>query len=267
MSLELSPATLGLIVGGVVVHAAMAVLWLRQRATGNAGIVDAGWTAAVAGLAATHAALGPGDGRRRAIIAALALVWGGRLLAHLVVRLRGEPEDGRYREMRARFGPSAQRFFAWFFQAQALLAVLLSLSPLALARLAAPLSDAALLATVVLFAVSITGEAVADRQLARFRSDPANRGRTCRVGWWRYSRHPNYFFEWLHWCAWVPLGWGSPWLAAPAAVAVTMLLLILFVSGIPPTEAQALRSRGDDYRAYQRTTSALFPWPPREMPR
>jgi steroid 5-alpha reductase family enzyme len=67
----------------------------------------------------------------------------------------------------------------------------------------------------------------------------------------------------LHWCADVPLAWGSGWIAAAAALPVAMLLLILFVSGIPPTEAQAVRSRGDDYRAYQRTTSAFFPWPPR----
>lgn len=264
--MELSKEWLGLLVGGVMVHIAMALLWKRSLASGNAGIVDAGWTAAVAALAALHAALGDGDGRRRLVLAAIALSWGARLLAHLVVRLRGEPEDGRYRSLRARFAGGAPRFFFWFFQLQALLAVLLSLSPFALARLAAPLPTGALLAALALFALSIAGESLADLQLARFRADPANRGRTCRVGLWRWSRHPNYFFEWLHWCAYVPLAWGSGFIAAPLAVAVAMVLLILFVSGIPPTEAQALKSRGDDYRAYQRTTSAFFPWPPREDP-
>ena len=262
--MDVTAATIGLLAGGVLVHVAMVLLWRRSLATGNAGIVDAGWTAAVAALAALHAALGDGDGRRRLALGAIALAWGARLLAHLVVRLRSEPEDGRYRSLRTRFGDRAPRFFFWFFQLQALLAVLLSLSPLALARLEQPLPIGALLAALALFALSIAGESVADAQLARFRADPAHRGRTCRSGLWRWSRHPNYFFEWLHWCAYVPLAWGSGWIAAPIAVAVAMVLLILFVSGIPPTEAQALRSRGDDYRAYQRTTSAFFPWPPRE---
>ncbi len=261
--MNLTSQQLGLLVAVVVVHAAMALLWEIQRRRHNAGIVDAGWTVAVAALTLLHSALGSGDGRRRAVLALIAAVWGARLLAHLVVRLRGEAEDGRYRDLRARFGGSAQVAFFWFFQAQALLAVLLTLSPFVLAALPAPLSTGALVAALLLFCTSLVGESIADRQLARFRADPSQRGKSCRVGLWRWSRHPNYFFEWLHWWAYVPLAWGSSWIAAPVAVALAMVLLILYVSGIPPTEAQALRSRGDDYRAYQRTTSAFFPWPPR----
>jgi steroid 5-alpha reductase family enzyme len=111
--------------------------------------------------------------------------------------------------------------------------------------------------------VAFAGESLADRQLSRFRQDPRNRGRVCRDGLWRYSRHPNYFFEWLHWWAYVALAAGSPlWWIAVAGVAM-MLLFLTRVTGIPPTEAQALRSRGEAYREYQRTTSAFFPWPPR----
>ena len=107
------------------------------------------------------------------------------------------------------------------------------------------------------------GEGVADAQLERFRSDPAQRGKTCRSGWWRYSRHPNYFFEWIIWLAFVPMAWGSPRFAASLAGPALMFLFLTRVSGVPPAEAQALRSRGDDYRDYQRTTSAFFPWFPR----
>ena len=116
---------------------------------------------------------------------------------------------------------------------------------------------------VAIWAIGVAGEAVADAQLARFRADPGHRGRTCRAGLWRYSRHPNYFFEWLTWWAYVAIAWGAPhgWVAlfGPAV----MLLFLFKVTGIPYTEAQALRSRGDDYRAYQRTTSAFVPWFPR----
>ena len=82
------------------------------------------------------------------------------------------------------------------------------------------------------------------------------------MGLWRYSRHPNYFFEWLHWFAYVCLAVGSPlgWLAWSGPL--LMYMFLRWISGIPWTEAQALRTRGDDYRAYQRDTPMLFPWFP-----
>jgi len=117
-------------------------------------------------------------------------------------------------------------------------------------------------AGVALWFVGLAGESLADRQLAAFKSRSQNRGRTCREGLWSVSRHPNYFFQWLLWCAYALFALGAPFgwlgLASPAV----MLALILFVTGIPPTEEQALRSRGEDYRDYQRTTSAFVPWFP-----
>jgi steroid 5-alpha reductase family enzyme len=118
-------------------------------------------------------------------------------------------------------------------------------------------------AALFIGALAVVGESIADGQLARFRADPANRGRTCREGLWRYSRHPNYFFEWIHWWAYVPLAASSAWWPATLAGPALMLFFILYVTGIPPTEERALLSRGDDYREYQRTTSAFFPWFPR----
>jgi steroid 5-alpha reductase family enzyme len=117
---------------------------------------------------------------------------------------------------------------------------------------------------IALWSAGILGVAVSDWQLARFRTRPENRGKTCRWGLWRYSRHPNYFFEWLHWCSYVPLVIGTPagWLAI--LVPLLLLYFLFFVTGIPPTEAQALASRGEEYRSYQRTTSAFVPWFPKK---
>ena len=116
-------------------------------------------------------------------------------------------------------------------------------------------------AGLAVFAVSMVGESIADRQLARFRADAANRGQVCEAGLWRYSRHPNYFFEWLHWWAYVLFGYGSPsWWVTLAGV-VLMYLFLTRVTGIPHTERQALASRGDAYRRYQQQTSAFFPLP------
>jgi len=124
-------------------------------------------------------------------------------------------------------------------------------------------APAQILLAALLWLLCVGGEALADRQLARFRAEPANRGRTCRAGLWAWSRHPNYFFEWLHWFAYPLLAFGHPqwWLAL--AGPVLMLLFLYRLSGIPWTEQQSLRTRGDDYRRYQAQVSAFIPLPPR----
>jgi steroid 5-alpha reductase family enzyme len=117
---------------------------------------------------------------------------------------------------------------------------------------------------IAMWTAGVAGVAISDWQLARFRSRPENQGKTCRSGLWRYSRHPNYFFEWLHWCSYVPLviGTSAGWLAI--LVPLVLLYFLFFVTGIPPTEAQALASRGEEYRSYQRTTSVFVPWFPKK---
>lgn len=264
MSWLLAPP-IALPVGGLaVLAAAMAAAWSRQRRTGNAGIVDLLWTAGIGLLAIAYAVGLDGWGPRRALVALLAGAWSLRLCAHLFVRIGSEAEDGRYAALRRDWGERFQTRIFWFFQAQALLAVLLSLVFLVLMRAEASGWRGVDLVAVLLWATSIGGESIADRQLAAWRSDPENRGKTCRRGLWAYSRHPNYFFEWLHWLVYPVLGIGLPFGWTLWAAPLVMLYLVREVTGIPPTEEQALRSRGDDYRAYQRTTNAFFPGPRRD---
>jgi len=241
----------------------MAVLWLVARARQDAGIVDVGWAAGLGLLAVLHAAVSPGDAQRRVLVGALGALWALRLAAHVARRARGRGEDPRYAALRRRWGPRADLCFLPCFQVQAALDVVLSISFLVVARNPRPGLGWPDVIGILVWVVAVGGEALADRQLAGFRADAANRGRTCRVGLWRWSRHPNYFFEWLHWWAYVPLAAGSVLWPATLLAPALMLFLLLAVTGIPPAEAQSLRSRGDDYRAYQRTTNAFFPWPPR----
>jgi Predicted membrane protein len=112
------------------------------------------------------------------------------------------------------------------------------------------------------WAIGNVGTIASDRQLATWRADPANTGKTARRGLWSWSRHPNYFFEWITWCgvALVATSTPSGWVAW--IVPAVLLVLLFRVTGIPTTERQALRSRAD-YADYQRTTSAFVPRPPR----
>lgn len=255
---------LGLLALWVLMAAAMGGGWLWQRRHRNAGGVDVLWTAGLGAGALLLAALGSGARAPRLLLAILGSAWSARLASHLWRRVRREGEDGRYRHLRSRWGDSPGRWLA-FFQLQALLVPLFAL-PFAAVAANPRSSPPWLAAACALWALSLAGETVADAQLARFRAEPANRGRTCRDGLWRYSRHPNYFFEWLHWLTYVSLAAGSPLWALAWLGPLLMGLFLRFLSGVPWAEAQALRSRGEDYRDYQRRTPMLIPWFPRRSP-
>lgn len=235
-------------------------LWEIQRRTRNAATADLGWTILVAGGSVGAALVEEGALARRILVAGLVGIWALRLGAHLVrdrVRSRA-PEDGRYRALRDQWGSAAERNFLWLYLLQIPVAALFVI-PIGAAMRGGVL-DGWAVAGVTLWFTAVVGEWVADRQLASFRAAPRNRGDICRIGLWRYSRHPNYFFEWLHWWAYVLIGHAQPLtFLGPAA----MLVFLFRITGIPYTERQALRSRGDTYRAYQRTTSVFVPWPPR----
>jgi steroid 5-alpha reductase family enzyme len=247
-----------------MVAALMAAIWLWHLRLRNVGVVDVGWAASVTLLACLYAFLGSGLALRRIVIATMVAVWGTRLCLYLLRdRVRGRPEDPRYADLRARDSWAAAGSFFPFFQAQAVLAVILSLPALLAAFNPAPQLSALERSAVVLWAVALAGEAIADRQLEVFKATTTARGKTFQGGLWRYSRHPNYFFEWLVWVAYATFALASPWGPLALVCPAIMLYLLFRVTGIPATEAQALRSRGDDYRRYQQTTSAFVPWPRR----
>jgi len=240
----------------------MLVLWLVQRRTGNAGIVDVAWAGTIGLLAVFYAAWPAGPGWLRAVVAGMFVIWSLRLTTYLFRRVVGEPEEGRYQRLRSEWGENANRRFFWFYQAQAAAAWCFALPAMVISRSQPPATWLVILA-IVLWATGIVGVALADRQLAKFKQAPTSRGTTCRRGLWRYSRHPNYFFEWIHWCSYIPLSLGSSYWWISLLVAAALLYTILFITGIPPTEAQALKSRGEDYRRYQKNTNAFVPWFPK----
>jgi steroid 5-alpha reductase family enzyme len=242
---------------------AFAAFYCFARRIDNYGVVDIAWSYAFAALVTGYALFAPGWPVRRALLAAMVTVWSLRLGTHLAIRVtKHHPaEDTRYAQLRRDWaGNFAAKMFG-FFQLQAASVVWLGLGFLFVARNSDPVLHGTEIAGAALWLLALAGEARADRELATFKRDPANHGKVCAVGLWRYSRHPNYFFEWLVWVAYFVFALASPWgwvaLVGPASI----LYLLLRVTGIPLTEAQSVRSKGDAYREYQRTTSAFLPLP------
>ena len=244
-----------------VLAVALALLWARQLKTQDATSVDVAWSAGLGFLAIVYPWFVDGDQAVRLLVGALGAIWATRLAWYLLSDrvLRATEEDGRYRAIRQHFGPKTNFFLFFFYQGQAAVAVLFSLPMLAAMRYGQ--MDIWTAIGVAVWAIAVVGETIADKQLAAFRNDPKSRGQVCQVGLWRYSRHPNYFFEWVHWWAYVLIAHGASltWIGP-----VGMLAFLFRLTGIHYTENQAIKSRGDKYREYQRTTSVFFPWFPKE---
>ncbi|MBC2607990.1 DUF1295 domain-containing protein [Pelagicoccus albus] len=232
--------------------------WKRE----NFGYVDVVWSYSVGALAILYFVANYENAISRSLLAlALTLTWSVRLGTHLLVRVSNEEEDGRYQEIREAWKDDLKRRTFIFFQFQALAAVIMSIAPLLAMSTRQSFGAVGDWIAIGIAGVAITGEAIADNQLSKFRSDPNNKGRTCRKGLWALSRHPNYFFEWMLWCSFPFLTYGTPYFWASLASPLILLFLITKVTGIPPTERNAIKSRGDDYRAYQKETRAFLPIP------
>jgi steroid 5-alpha reductase family enzyme len=247
-----------------VVCGSMAVLWGIQWIIGNAAVVDVGWTLAFVFTHLWLAAHAPGNPQRNTLLAAAVAVWGLRLGGHLFLQRvwGGAPEEGRYQKLRDEWGDKAQLYFFIFFQLQAVMAVALALPFWPAYANPGPLGLWEWLG-LGLFALALPGVALADQQLDRFKKNPANHGKVCEVGLWGWSRHPNYFFESLIWFSWALFALGSPHGGLALISPSLILYFILRVTGIPPTEQQSLRSKGEAFRDYQRRVSVFIPMRPR----
>ena len=242
----------------------MFVLWLIQLRDRNVSLADVGWCLGLIGVVTWYGTAASGDPVRRGLLVAMVTIYGLRLGIYILVnRVLNGREDPRYQHMRLWLGSREQLGVFAYFLLQAPGVVLFSLPPLAVMQNPRPTFSLWELAGVLVWFVAVVGESVADWQLATFRAKSWNRDRVCRDGLWYYSRHPNYFFEWLHWWAYVVMaietpGWPLTWVGP-----LGMGIALLKVTGIPLAERQALITRGDEYRAYQRTTNAFFPWFPK----
>ena len=248
----------------------MGLAWIVQQRTGNSGWVDTIWTYAV-GLVGTVAALWPLTETlpvRQVLVGGMVLLWSARLGTHIARRAASGIDDPRYASYAQEWGVDAPRRMFTFLQSQALASVPLPFAVFLAAHAPRPALGLQDYAGAAIMLAAVAGEAIADEQLRRFKRHKPNAGQVCDVGLWRWSRHPNYFFEWLGWLAYpvIALSHGYAWGWATLIAPAIMYWILVHVTGIPPLEAQMLRSRGRRYRDYQARTSAFFPRPPKPAP-
>ena len=266
-----------LLVPSLLYFGYMTALWLIGLRMRNAGLVDIGWPSGFTALAFYFGLTGDGCWQRKVLIVGMYCLCGVRFMVGWTVRNVRDGEDRRWEFWRQRWRRGegwfairsvAANLFA-FYHAQTFTTLFLGIVPLMLAcRNTSPQIDALEWIAVALWAVSFLLENVADAQLDRFRRDSGTKGGVCRTGLWKYSRHPNYFFEFVIWASYALF-------AVPSATnAIDYLVLFLVplmaywflvhFTGIPVTEQASLARRGNAYASYQAATNRFFPWFPKQ---
>ena len=249
---------------GLVIFGLMTALWLVSLRLRDSSIVDIFWGTGFVVAAWTAFVLTPqGFLSRKLLLCGLVTIWGLRLSLHILRRNWGKGEDFRYKAWRDEAGPSWWwKSYLKVFLLQGVLLVIIAAPLLAAQAATAPARLTVLDGLALpLWLLGFVFEAGGDWQLARFRADPANRGRVLDRGFWRYTRHPNYFGDAVQW-------WAFFLFAAAAGAAWTvfspllMTALLVRVSGVAMLE-KTLAETKPQYRAYIESTSAFVPWFPR----
>ncbi|MCU4581144.1 DUF1295 domain-containing protein [Acinetobacter gyllenbergii] len=246
----------------------MTVCWLWAIYNRRAGIVDVAWSFCIfLNIVITAWCVDVAPENVTWFIGILSSVWFLRLSVHLFRRYMAEhEEDRRYANMRLAMGKYQHLGFFAFFMFQAGLAILFSIPMWSLLNVPNTVwnnqSNDLLIVAGVIMVIAFMGEVIADQQLYRFKQNPQNHGKTMDQGLWKYSRHPNYFFEWIHWFAYPVIGLAAG-LYSLWIYPVLMWFFLYYITGIPFSEQQALKNRGQNYLDYQKRTSIFIPWKPK----
>lgn len=247
----------------LVIVVVMTSVWILSTVIRDASIVDIVWGAGFVVVAWSSWITSDADGLAALAVRVCVTVWGLRLAGYLAWRNLGKGEDFRYQAMRRKYGARFPLIsFVTVFLLQGALMWVVSL-PVQVVHDVDPQASPVLVVGVAVWGVGLAFEVVGDLQLARFKTDPASAGRVMDTGLWRYTRHPNYFGDFLVW-------WGIAIMALSNVAsmvgmigAVVMSLLLMRVSGVPMLE-HSMAKRRPGYVEYQRRTSAFFPRPPRD---
>ncbi len=252
-------------IAAAIILGFMTILWIASLILKNSSIVDIFWGTGFVVANWAYFALTP-DGllARKWLISILVTIWGLRLSLYILWRNWGKPEDFRYRKWREESG--GRWWWKSFFQVFFLQGVLLWIisAPLLAAHMSAAPGQLTLLdfAAIPIWLIGFFFEAMGDLQLARFKANPANKGKVMNTGVWRYTRHPNYFGDATQWWAYylIALAAGGWWTILGPIIMTTLLVR---VSGVALLE-KTLKEERPGYKEYVESTSAFIPWFPRK---
>jgi steroid 5-alpha reductase family enzyme len=249
--------------GLVAVMMAGVSVWSSKHC--NAGLVDVVWGYSFGCVCLLYALLGQGHWIHKTLITFMVGLASLRLGSHLLRRLKHDypVEDVRYQDLRkhwlANYSPTVvSLLFMGVYFGQGVLIVLLSIGMLAICNNPSPTLHWVEWLGGVVWLLGFVIEAMADEQLYRFKQ--ANPTQLCMVGLWRYSRHPNYFGQWLLWVGYALVACALPWGWLYGIAPILMFYFLTKCTGIALSEAKSIERRGEAYRAYQLSTSAFFPF-------
>jgi len=240
----------------------MVVVWIWAQRLKNAGVVDIFWSFNFLVIAIIVYFFADGNIIRKMMVCSLAALWSLRLGIYLLIRVGAHlsEEEGRYKQLRSEWSPNENIKFFIFFQMQAVSNVFLAIPYFIIASNTSEKISVLEIIGASLWLVSIIGEGISDWQLKQFKKDITNKGKVCEYGLWNYSRHPNYFFQLMIWISILIFALASPYGTLAVLCPLAIGYLIFKVTGIPMTEEQAIRTKGELYKKYQQSTSAFVPW-------
>ncbi len=252
--------------GYILVVINMTIVYFIGRLVKNATVVDVYWGFGFIVLSAFYAYLIQTFSLSSYIILSIVLMAGLRLGSHIGSRVLKEhpKEDARYALFREHFSEHPEIATYVAYQLQGLLMILASIPILIVLYYPQDQLSSIMIMGTIISLIGIIGEAVADRQLKTFIHQPQNRGKTCQVGLWKYSRHPNYFFEWTIWCGYTLMAINLPSGLWAFISPILMLHFLINITGVKATEERALISRSD-YAEYQKSTSVFVPLPKKDI--
>lgn len=242
----------------------MSFFWLIAKKTNKAVVIDLAWTYSLGLIPLFYALLGNFQwGMNTLICITLPLLWSLRLGYHIFQRIIKEGEDARYQEMRDRWGGGIEIKMFYIYQFQALTVIVLSLPYLVLLNGNKHLSLIPTILGLIIAVIAILGESIADKQLRQFKQNNRKQKAVCSTGLWRFSRHPNYFFEWLYWFSFPVISIGLNYWYVSLIGPLVMFYFLTQLSGIPITERHSIKKRGQAYIDYKERTNSFFPWFPK----
>ena len=249
----------------VIIVIFVTLLWIWSVFIKNVSIIDIFWGLGFVIVNMFYACMSGDLTARKLLVLILVSIWGLRLAIYLAIRNTGKGEDFRYQEFRRNYGPKRYWWFS-FFQTFLLQGALIMVVSLPLLGINSSTSNGTLNVLdyigIVVWLIGFTFEAVGDFQLTRFKRNFKNKGKVLNTGFWKYTRHPNYFGDSAVWWAYaiLSIAAGSYWQIVGSIV---MTFLILKISGVSLLE-KTLKESKPQYRDYIEKTNSFFPWFPKK---